>query len=98
MSLLLVVPPLVLVLGGALAARAADARSLGDGAVAGALVVTAYLVLSVGGALLASYASSGVAGELSFRIPLAQAALLAGLVYPLAFGGLGGALAAGFGR
>jgi hypothetical protein len=97
-SLLLVVPPLVLLLAGGLAARAANARAPGVGGVTGALVVSAYLVLAVGGALVAAYSSSGVAGEVSFRIPVGRAAATAGLAYPVVFGGVGGALATQFGR
>ncbi|WP_231554255.1 hypothetical protein [Halobellus rufus] len=87
-SALFVVPPLVLVIAGALVAVAGRSESPLSGAVAGASVALGYLPLAVAGA----FAFSISVGDSSAGPTLVTAILLAGLVYPLAFGGVGGAL------
>jgi len=85
---LVAVPALALAAAGALVAY--DRRgSLLDRATAGATVAAGYLPLSVAVALLATHAI-GDTGAAIAPDPV-TAVLLAGLVYPLAFGALGGA-------
>jgi len=89
-TLLYVVPPALLVAGGLAVGRSQGVTDVDAGAVAGALVVPGYLVLCVVGAVLFRVEAGGAAGEPD----LLPAVLLAGLVYPLVFGALGGVLAA----
>jgi hypothetical protein len=90
-ALLYVLVPVLLLVAGGLAARLADADSPGEGAAAGATVVVGYVVLAAVGTVLAAHAigdtGSGIAPD-----PV-TGVLLAGVVYPLVFGGVGGALA-----
>jgi hypothetical protein len=88
-ALLYVVPPLFLGVAGLAAARYVAAADPGDGARAGATVAVGYLPLAVGVALASTYS----VGENSLAPELLTAVLLAGVVYPLAFGALGGVLA-----
>lgn len=84
---LLVLPPVLLAFAGALAARGiTDASAVG--ARNGAAVALGYLPLSVAGISLFSVSGGGATAQPEGT----AAALLAGLVYPVAFGGLGGAL------
>jgi len=85
---LFLVPPVLLVLAGALVAVAGRAEGPLRGAVGGATVTVAYLPLSVVGAFL--FAIS--VGDATAGPTLATAVLLAGIVYPLVFGAIGGAL------
>ncbi|MFA1612316.1 transporter [Halobellus rubicundus] len=87
-SWLFLVPPVLLVLAGALVAVASRSDDLLSGAVGGATAVVAYLPLSVVGAFL--FAIS--VGDTDAGPTLVTAILLAGIVYPLVFGGVGGAL------
>ncbi|TKX84156.1 transporter [Halorubrum sp. SS5] len=84
---LFVVPPLLLLVGGLVAGRVAEADSPLAGARSGALVAAGYLPLALVGAFLFRYAvgDGGVAPD------IVTAVLLAGAVYPAAFGALGGA-------
>jgi hypothetical protein len=86
---LFVVPPVLLVLAGLAAGRVAGAPTPVDGARAGALLAAGYLPLAViGGFLFRVPVGDGA----SVAPDLITAVLLAGLVYPAAFGALGGAV------
>ncbi|RLM57100.1 transporter [Halobellus sp. Atlit-31R] len=87
-SVLFVLPPLVLVVAGALVALLGRSKTPLAGAVAGASVLVGYLPLAVGGALAVAIDVGGATAGPT----LVPAILLAGLVYPLVFGALGGAL------
>ena len=88
-SLLLVVPPVILLLAGAAVGWWSDAEDLQAGAVAGATTVLGYLVLVVIGIFAFRYSiQDAVIGPLFVR-----GLLLAGIVYPVVFGGIGGGLA-----
>lgn len=84
------IPVLLLVAAGLAVGRYQGATSANDGAIAGALVVPGYLVLSIVGAFLFRVDAGGATGEPD----LLPAVLLAGLVYPLVFGAIGGVVAA----
>ncbi len=85
-----VVVPLALLAAGFLAARTSGlADDIADSAVAGALVAVGYLVLSALGSVL--FAASGDGTSLS--VPLVNAVVVAGIVYPVICGGLGGVIA-----
>jgi hypothetical protein len=85
-TLLYLLPPLFLIGAGyaILALSAADAP-----AVAGGLVVAGYLPLAILGIVLFSYP----VGDGAIEPDAVTAVLLAGVVYPVAFGAIGGALA-----
>ncbi|WP_439027213.1 hypothetical protein [Haloarchaeobius sp. DT45] len=84
-----VVVPLVLVVAGFIAARTSGVENdLSDAALAGALVTAGYLVPIVVGALAFTYS-----GDTSLSVPLVNAAVVAGVVYPVICGGIGGIVA-----
>ena len=86
---LYLLPVAVLLAAGAAVAILAAGQGPRRGAVAGATVVAGYLPLAVAGAFLfAVEVGDGSAGP-----TLVTAVALAGLVYPLVLGSLGGALA-----
>lgn len=87
LTLLYVVPPLLLIAVGLVAGRLAGASDPPDGARAGVFVVAGYLPLAVIGAFLFRYS----VGDGSVAPDLVTAVLLAGVVYPAAFGAIGGA-------
>lgn len=87
LSFLYVVPPLLLIVAGLVAGRAANATEPGDGARAGAFVLAGYLPLAVIGAFLFRYS----AGDGTVAPDIVTAVLLAGAVYPAVFGAIGGA-------
>lgn len=89
LTFLYVIPPVLLLLAGLVAARSANATEPADGARAGALVLAGYLPLVILGALLFRYA----AGDGAVAPDIITAVLLAGAVYPAVFGGIGGAVA-----
>ncbi|WP_418286213.1 transporter [Halorubrum sp. DTA46] len=89
LTLLYAVPPLLLIVAGLAAARVAGAVEPADGARSGAFVVAGYLPLAVIGAFAFRYS----VGEGVVAPDLITAALLAGVVYPVAFGAIGGAVA-----
>lgn len=90
LEVLYVVPPLFLLVAGYLVARRTDSReTVADGARAGVSVVGGYLVLVLVGVFAFQVGGSGP--------ELVPSLLLAGVVYPLVFGALGGALAASTG-
>ncbi|EMA57307.1 hypothetical protein [Halorubrum lipolyticum] len=84
-SLLFVLPPLLLVVAGLVAGRAAGASDPTEGARAGAFVLAGYLPLAVIGAFLFRYGGGEIAPD------IVTAVLLAGAVYPAVFGAIGGA-------
>ena len=90
LAALYVVPLLSLVVAGLLVGRAANAESHTAGARAGGLVVVGYLPLAVVGGVAFSYS----VGDGAIAPDLLTAVLLAGIVYPVALGGAGGAAAA----
>lgn len=81
------IPPLVLLVAGAVAAHVADAAEAVEGAKAGVAVVAGYLPLAVVGV----FAFTVRIEDATAAPDLAMALLLAGVVYPLVFGGVGGA-------
>lgn len=89
------VPVVALLVAGAAVAYASAARSAVAGAVAGGSLVLGYGLTVVAGAILTGWSVS-VEGVLSFEASagpdLALAILLAGIVYPVVLGGLGGVL------
>lgn len=94
-SVLLYAIPVVLLFAAGLAiGRYQGVTGVNDGAIAGALVVPGYLVLSIVGAFMFRVEASGASGEPD----LLPAIVLAGLVYPLIFGAIGGIVAAATAR
>ncbi|WP_144904012.1 transporter [Halobellus captivus] len=85
---LFVIPPVVLLIAGGLVAVVGRAETPLSGAFGGASVAIGYLPLAIAGAFLFSIS----VGDSTAGPTLVTAALLAGLVYPLVFGGVGGAL------
>lgn len=90
-TLLLVLPALLLVVAGAVVAYGHATDPLG-GAKAGASTVVGYLPLSATAAFLTAHAIGDT--EAAISADPVTALLLAGVVYPVVFGGLGGALSA----
>jgi hypothetical protein len=86
-DLVYLVAPVVLVAAGAVVAHLADASGTLDGLAAGVAVVAGYLPLVAVGVFLFTVRIE----DASAAPDLAPAVLLAGLVYPVVFGGLGGA-------
>lgn len=84
LALLYFVPVVLLLAAGFVLARTADADDAEDGAAAGASVVVGYFPLALAGAFLFSY-------DDTIAPALVTALLLAGLVYPLVLGAVGGA-------
>lgn len=83
-------PPALLLGAGVAVARYAEARSPRSGALAGVSIVPAVLLVAVVGVL----ATRVTAGDATAGPALATGVLLAGLVYPAAFGAAGGVLGA----
>lgn len=83
---LYLVPPLLLLAAGGVVAFVSRVSDRRDGLVAGATVTAGYLPFAVAFALLARYAN--------VHSSLLRALVVAGVVYPVAFGGLGGLAAA----
>lgn len=88
------IPPAVLVLAGfGLASRYLDRRATAqDGARVGALVAAGYLPATFAGVLLFSFQTQYQAFSLTYAVPMGSAVLLAGVVYPVIFGAIGGYL------
>lgn len=89
-ALLYALVPVLLLLAGAAAARLADAVDTAEAAAAGATVAAGYLVLAAIGTVVFAHAIGDTGASIA-PDPL-TGVLLAGLVYPLAFGAIGGAL------
>ncbi|MFW6153562.1 MAG: transporter [Halobacteriota archaeon] len=86
LELLYLVPVVALLLAGLLVAWSARPDSLGEGAVAGATVALGYLVAVVVGLVVFAHAGN--------RPDPMPAILVAGVLYPVVFGGVGGAIGA----
>lgn len=87
LQVLYVVPPLLLLVAGYLVARRTDTpETVANGAQAGVSVVIGYLVLVIVGVFAFQVSGSGP--------DFVPSLLLAGVVYPLVFGSIGGAIAA----
>lgn len=88
--------PIAVLIGAGFLMYAVVGRSLSTGAAAGvgATVAIGYVVLSLLGSFLFEYSQSSGSGDFqvsgSLGPELTMAVLLAGIVYPLLFGGLGG--------
>ena len=89
LTLLYLLPPLLLLLAGLAATYAADVSETREALLAGPGVLAGYLPLAIAGVFLFSFS----VGDGAVEPDLVTAALLAGIVYPLAFGSLGGLLA-----
>ncbi len=89
--ILYLVPPVSVIAAGALVTwrRRTALRSAGDAVVGGSTVLVGYLLLSIVGVTAFSV---GLGGETLRPDPI-TAVLLAGVVYPLLFGSIGGLLA-----
>jgi len=87
-TLLYVVPPLVLLVAGATVAYWAAVETPGEGLRAGVTIASAYFVLVVLGVFLFQYAM----GDVTVGSDLARSVVLAGVVYPVGFGAIGGGL------
>lgn len=87
---LYLLPPLLLAGAGFVLARVAGDTEPGPGARSGASVTLGYLAFAVLGLVAFQYS----AGDATVHPEYALGVLLAGLVYPLVFGALGGALGA----
>ncbi|WP_353634271.1 transporter [Halobacterium sp. NMX12-1] len=88
--LLYLVPAVAVVLGGFVLARYANAADASAGAQAGAMVVAGYAVLAVVGLFVFEYAAGGSAIHPEYALGV----LLAGVVYPVVLGAVGGVLGA----
>lgn len=95
--LLYLVPIALLVAAGLAVSRSQGVTDTAEGAVAGALVVPAYLVLSAVGAVLFRVSTEALGASFSGEPELFPAIVLAGIVVPAVFGALGGILAANTG-
>lgn len=89
-ELLYLVPIGLLLAAGVAVARVQGAAELSEGMVAGVAVVPGYLLLSVVGVFLFEISLEGVRGGPD----VLPAIVLAGIVYPVVFAGIGGVLAA----
>ncbi|ACV47859.1 MULTISPECIES: hypothetical protein [Halomicrobium] len=87
---LYVLPPALLIAAGLFGARMADATDVGDALRTGGAVTAGYLPLAIAGAFLFTVAVDSSSGGPT----LVPAIGLAGLVYPLVFGSIGGAIGA----
>ena len=89
-ALLYLIPPAFLIIAGVALARYSGSVDPAEGAVTGALVAPGYLLLSVVGAFLFRVEAGGASGQPD----LLPAIVVAGVLYPVVFGAIGGAAAA----
>ena len=89
MTFLYAVPPILLVLAGVAVATYVAAEGPVAGAASGALVTLGYLPAAIAGRFAVTY----TVGDSTVAPDLVTAVLLAGAVYPLALGAIGGAIA-----
>jgi hypothetical protein len=89
LTLVYVLPPLLLVVGGYLVASNAGVDGVGQAAALGALQLIGYGILAAVLAILVAHDTGGTA--LSVDIP--SVVVFAGIVYPVVCGGIGGAIA-----
>ena len=92
--LLHLVPVALLVGAGLVVGRSFGVTETADGAVAGALVVPPYLVLSAIGAVVFRVSTEALGASFSGQPELLPSVLLAGIVFPAVFGAIGGIVAA----
>jgi hypothetical protein len=99
-SALRALPPLLLVGAGVLVALRRPRTGLADAAVAGAAVVVGYLpgIAAVTAVATFEVAVLGDIVLLEISPDVGRSVLVAGMAYPLVFGGLGGLLALALGR
>lgn len=95
--LLYLVPVALLISSGLAVGRSQGVTEIPNGAVAGALVVAPYLVLSAIGAVLFRVSTEAFGVSFSGQPELLSAILLAGIVFPAIFGAIGGMIAANSG-
>jgi hypothetical protein len=88
--LLYLIPPALLIVAGLAIGRYQGVTEPNGGAITGALVTPGYLILSIVGTFLFSVS----VGDASGAPDLIPAVFIAGLVYPVVFGAIGGVLAA----
>lgn len=88
--LLYAIPPALLVAAGLAIGRYRGVAVAGEGAVTGALVASGYLAVSIVGVFLFEVSAAGTTGHPD----LLAAVVLAGVVYPVVFGAIGGVVAA----
>lgn len=88
--LLYVVPPALLIVAGVAIGRYTGVTEPNAGALAGALITPGYLVLSIVGTFLFTVEVGGASGAPD----LVPAVLVAGVIYPVVFGAVGGVIAA----
>ena len=86
---LYLIPPALLLIAGLAIGRYRGVTEINDGAITGALVTPGYLILSILGTFLFTVSVGGASGAPD----LIPAIFIAGLVYPIVFGGIGGVLA-----
>ncbi|WP_245545371.1 hypothetical protein [Halomicrobium katesii] len=86
--MLYVLPPALLIAAGLFGARMVDATDIGDALRTGGAVTAGYLPLAILGVFLFTLTVDGSSGGPT----LVPAIGLAGLVYPLVFGSIGGAI------
>ena len=84
---LYLIPVMLLLAAGALGARRQDASDIGSGGLAGLTLLPGYLVLTIVGGFLFEISAGGATGGPDRT----TAILLAGLLYPAVFAGIGGA-------
>lgn len=89
-TLLYLLPPLAILVVAAVAVTVAGARDLVSGAVGGATAAVGYLVVTAAVAVVTRHTLGGGVVAL---MPLGPAVVLAGVVYPVVCGSVGGALA-----
>ncbi|WEL18065.1 putative membrane protein [Halorhabdus sp. SVX81] len=91
------VPVIALALAGAVVAYATAARSTTAGAVAGGSVVLGYIPVVAVGAVVTGWSTASDGSFMSFEASagpdLLPALLVAGFIYPLVVGGIGGSIA-----
>lgn len=90
-ALLYVLVPVLLLLAGALTAWLVEAFETAEAAAAGATIVVGYFIVAAAGTFLFAH-SIGDTGSSIAPDPV-TGVLLAGLLYPVVFGAIGGALA-----
>jgi hypothetical protein len=91
---LLALPAIALIAAGAYVTYSRHIRDSETAAKYGVTVIPGYFAAVVAGAFVFAWtiqvSGGGVTGELSMKPPLTNAALIAGVIYPVVFGGIGG--------
>jgi hypothetical protein len=95
---MLLVPVAILLVGGYVVARYVDAATPVGGATAGASLAVAYVVLALLLSLVTAWSVTRSGGTVGISPDLVPAVLVAGVVYPVLFGGVGGAVAGALGN